>query len=657
MFDYIYTNHQLPIMKKLTIVAVLVSLMRVATAQQVLFKENFTHMPGLNLSNGWTNVSSAAVGWRTSDFYDLYCSYSVIPQYVFFERVAAISGCYGDRLPMPRNNSNVLAYTKSINLQGITDGAVLKFDSYFNGLLAYGKYEKATIEVSTNDGASWTVVQNVPAGKPDSMNTWYVNLSQYTGNSNVRIGFRYSDQNVDNKLGGWAIDNIELYRPAKFDLALESFSPTNNLTSYVQVNNTISHYGKVVNKGLDTIKTFIVNYKRNNSYILSDTISAVVPPLTEYSFIHTIPDTVFNTGSTKITAWVQTAGDANRNNDTVYTTVNGAHFLPKKLVAVEEGTGTINEYGPRGLEYMAVLGSDYNACLVSIHSGDPMELEDYSDYLYDLKYYSGQFFLLDRQYVEPTELFAQFHRYNTHFGYADLELHGGVFGNTIDVGVRVKPAVDMQGDFRLILVITESGVNKDTAGYEQENGYANNSKGPMGGYENKPNPVPAKDVTYHNVARYVSPSADGGQTFATELKYNGSYFHKFNVQMQEGWDKNRLQAIVMLYDYNDTLILNSNKLNYFLSVADNSVEEIKAGIYPNPATNFTSVEFEAETNSSALINIINMNGALVKRIPIEQTQIGKNKLKIDTQHLPTGIYIVNIKTDSDHYILKLQVVR
>lgn len=646
-------NYQ--VMKKLLTLALVITLANQALAQQVLFKENFNSMTGLGLSGGWKGSSTGGVGWRTSDMYNLYCSYSVIPQYAFWARVAAISGCYGDK-GGKRNNQDVFAYTKSINLSSVQGGAMLKYDSYFNKLNAYFKYEKATVEVSINDGASWTVVQNVPAGPgTDSFATWYINLSQYIGYGNVRIGFRYSDQGVDHKYGGWAIDNIELFRPAKNDLALIQFTPTNELSSYTTINNTFVHTGKVLNQSLDTIHNFTINYRRGNSYILSETYNTTLAPLAEFNFSHNIPDTVFQSGKTDITAWVTTAGDANHSNDTVYTAVNGVHFIPKKLVVVEEGTGTWNMFGPRGLVYMNTLHYDNEAALVSVHSSDPMGMKGYSDYFYDLNYYSGQFFMVDRKYVEPTELFTTFTKHQQHFGYADLEMHGGVYGEYIDVGVTVKPATDLSGDFRLLLVVTEDDVKGTGPGWDQANGYAGGVMGVMGKYQTKPDPVPYQDVQYNYVARAILPAPDGGKTFATELKYNGSYYQNFRFRMEEHWDKNKLRAIVMLFNYDDTLILNSSRLNYFLNVAGTEKEEALTGIYPNPADQFTMLQFEAKAKGKADILVTDINGRKVLHIPVQETKAGKNQLKISTASLPAGLYILNVITEQTKHALKLQV--
>ncbi|MCB9045108.1 MAG: T9SS type A sorting domain-containing protein [Chitinophagales bacterium] len=643
-------------MKYLLALTLFMLLTYAGSGQQILFKETFDQMPGLNLNGGWTSKQSGAVGWRTSDMYNLYCSYSVVPQYKYWAKVAAISGCYGDK-GGPRNNKDVFAYTKSINLSAVQGGVVLKYDSYFNRLNAYNKFEKATVEISVNDGASWTVIQDVPAGSAkDSFASWYINLSQYVGYGNVRIGFRYSDQGVDQKYGGWAIDDIILYRPAKNDLALAQFAPFDPAEAYTAINNTYVHTGKVVNMGLDTVHSFTVSYRRDNSYVLSQLFNIAIPPLGQYDITHNVPDTIATIGKVNITAWVSTAGDANTGNDTVHSMLNGVNFIPKKIVAVEAGTATWDQFGPRELVYMDALHYDNDACLVAVHTADPMGVEYYSDYFYNLNYYSGQFFLLDRKYVEPTELFSAFDRYKKHFGYADLVMHGGVYGANIEIGVTVKPAIDITGDFRLLLVITEDKVVGTGGVWDQKNGYAGGAMGTMGDYQNKPDPVPLKDVDYNYVARIITPSPGGDKSFATELKYNGNYYRKFKIPLEDNWDPNKLRAIAMLFRNDDTLILNSNQLSYFLSVAGSEKEQAFTGIYPNPANDFTTLEFDAKSRGKADITITDISGRTMAHIPAAETVVGVNKQRIPTGQLPDGLYIINVITNEARHSLKLKVM-
>lgn len=613
-------------------------------------------MSGLGISGGWTSTTTS-IPWRTSDMYDLYCHYSYIPQYTYWARVAAVSGCYNEDKGSPKNNKNVFLYTKSIDLATMQGGAVLKYDSYFNEMIVSGSPEKATVEISTNGGNSWNIIHNVPPGPTkDSFATWYINLSQYVGYQDVRIGFRYSDQGQNQKYGGWAIDNIEIFRPEQKDLALVQFTPVDSNLSYTVLNNTINHTMTVLNMGLDTVYSFTAKYKRGNSYELSSVITATIPPMGEYRFTHPIPDTVSQTGNIPVTAWVEWTGDANNKNDSATAIVRGAHFNPKKLVLVEEGTGTWNQFGPRGLVYMNTLNSDNEACLVSIHSSDPMAMKPYADYLYELNYYSGQYFLLDRKYVEPQAMLSNFGRMSRHFGYADLQMHGTLYGHYAYIGVDVKPAVDLKGDFKLMIVVTEDELSGLGQEWSQVNGYASGKYGPMGDYHNKPDPVPAKDVKFNYVARAIVPGPDGGKTFATELQHNGSHFQSFYIQLDERWNKNRLRAIAVLYNAKDTVVLNSSKLMHFLNVAGLEKDEQRTGIYPNPANELTNLQFYSNGNERADITVADINGRTLMHLAVAQTNAGDNHVQVPTGNLPAGIYIVNVATAGSKHTLKLQVM-
>src|SRR5690606_34992166 len=108
--------------------------------------------------------------------------------------------------------------------------------------------------------------------------------------------------------------------------------------------------------------------------------------------------------------------------------------------------------------------------------------------------------------------------------------------------------------------------------------------------------------------------------------------------LDDSWDRNRLQAIVMLFNNDDTIVLNSNKLPYFLNVAGGEKEQSLTGIYPNPAHEFTMLEFDAKTNGKADVMVTDVSGRTVLHIPVQETAVGKNQLRISTTNLPGELY-------------------
>lgn len=646
-------------MKNIILLCALLYMTLLTQAQSVFFNEDFDHYQGLNIGGGWyTSEYSGAVGWRTSDMYNLYCADSKVPIQNHFDKVAAISDCHNPRFS-PRNNSNVLMFTPTIDLSAANTGVVLKFDSYFNKRSDINNYtEVATIEVSTNGGATWTIIKNVEPGlSDDTMYARYINLSAYKGFSNVHVGFRYRDLGGDHQLGGWTVDNIKVYEPADKDLGLIAFSPLEKLSSYAIINSTYTHTGTVFNFGTDTAFGYTINYQRKNGPVLSHQVAIPLPPLSAYDFTHSVPDTVFNTGVTEVKAWVELAGDKVADNDTADVTIRGAYFMPQKVVVLEEGTGNWHGYAPQGMVLKNILESDSRTNMISIHTGDPMENKKYDDYIYSLnQFYTAQYYLLDRRLnADPSSVIKLTNSYNRQFGFADIALYGEVYGTELWVTATVKPAIDLQGDYRLAMVITENNVSGTDSSWNQRNFFAGGTLGPMGGFESRPDTILGKDIEYDYVAREIIPSAEG-LPFKTAMLYGQTYTHKFHAVLDSDWDKNNLRAIVMLINNDDTTILNSNRLDYFLNIAEPEVKRQLFSLYPNPANGYTNVVFDAsEAEEHANIFITDISGRVTKEIVTKNLRTGKNTLQIPTNELNNGIYFITLSYGTESSTIKMIV--
>lgn len=612
-------------------------------AQTIFFKEDFNKYTTLKVGGHWnTNTYTAQYGWRTSEMYNLYCSWSKIPQYIFKEKVAAISDCEGF---VPRPNHDVLMYTPHISLGAAKNGVILKYDSYFNGRGTGSTAEKATIEISLNNGQSWTVLDNVtPGSTDDSMSAKYVNLTPYKGNPNILIGFRYNDGGGVHDQGGWAVDNIEIYESEKNDIGLTVFTPLEEPKSYAAIGSAYTHTGRVFNYGTDTVYNYTVNYQKGNGSILSYNVIATLPPLSAFDFTHPVPDTILSIGTADVIAWVELAGDTVADNDTIHTALRGAHFIPKKVVVLEEGTGNWHGYAPQGMVLKNLLETDSKTSIISIHTGDPMEYKSYDDYIYGIdQSYTAQYYLLDRKYnAAPSSLVKLANSYNQHFGFAELDMHAYTVGNDMWLTTTVKPAIDMQGDYRLAMVLTENNVSGSGEEWNQRNFFSGGKRGPMGGFENKPDTILSADIDYDHVAREIIPSPNG-LPFRKEMKYGESYVHKFHAEINPSWNKNNLMAIVMLINNEDSTILNSNRLHHFLNVSSIEKNQLKLRLYPNPATDYTNITFETFTSSKDVsIIITDITGRVVKQIATKSIIKGDNSIQLSTDQFLPGIYLITL---------------
>jgi hypothetical protein len=72
--------------------------------------------------------------------------------------------------------------------------------------------------------------------------------------------------------------------------------------------------------------------------------------------------------------------------------------------------------------------------------------------------------------------------------------------------------------------------------------------------------------------------------------------------------------------------------NYCESVSEHSL--FTSTLYPNPTTHYTTLEFENPTNAIFNLQVFDITG----RVVMEQSAITSNRITLNTQHLPAGIY-------------------
>lgn len=646
-------------MKKLLLLILFLSPFLTVKAQQVLFSENFEYFQGYQIT-GWPQQLNGGYPWQTG-WWNAIGSYCFTPH----NNPTKIAGIVDNYVPNPQTSyltpctgtfpdSLVRLNTPRINLANVSHAA-LKYDSYFIATVQNGKTEAATLEVSTDSGANWSLLQHV-IPDPLGFHTWYADLSAYAGDSNVRIGFKYEDKGET--MGGWMIDNIEVYVPQAKDIALLSVSPEDPLKQYAVINSSVLHKVIILNNGTDTIHSFTLKYQKGSGIIQTYNVSGVqILPFTTDTITHPIPDTVFTVSNEKVTMWAELAGDNNHQNDTAFTNLNGAAFMPQKTLTIEEGTGTYNIFGPRGWVLMNQASTlDFDINEISIHDTDPMGYQSYHDYIHNLNYYYVPYFLFDRKSNIPPENFMdEVFKRKDDFGFANIDVSANLFGNNLSVNATVHPAVDLQGDFRLCLVITEDSVRGTGSGYAQKNAFSGGPI-PMGGFENLPNPVPASQMFYNFVARSITPSPEGvPNMLPANMSYQNSYSYTFNTTLDPSWDKNRLKAMVLLLRVNDTSILNSKKIYSNLYVLDAAPPSLNAGVYPNPTSDNVYLYCYLDAPEKLNWIISDLTGRTVKTGVLQGFNTGRNEINIPVTDLNNGMYLLTLKSKTAKKTMRLDV--
>ncbi|RYZ56290.1 MAG: T9SS type A sorting domain-containing protein [Sphingobacteriales bacterium] len=646
-------------MKQLFTFLLLLNFSFPVAAQQVIFDEDFESFQGYQIP-GWTQ-QAYGYPWETG-YAEALGSHCFQPddnptKVAGVKDNWACSTCYVCNYTFA--DSLVRLITPAQDLSGL-NAAALEFDSYFLGTSKNGKTETATIEVSVDAGLSWTPVLQV---QPDGagFHRWYADLNAFAGYPDVRIGFRYQDKGEI--MSGWMIDNIRIFLPAPNDISVQSVTPRDSLQWYEVVGDAVIHKAEILNYGTNPITGFTLKYKKGNGPVYSHFVTGLqLQPLQKILITHPHPDSVLAVTREKVTMWAELPGDNIHNNDTGYTYLHGAAFMPKKRLVIEEGAATWSIYGLRGWTLMnGVPGNDLDVTQISIHGEpDPMGNDAYDDYLYYLDNYFIPYLLFDRIVnVKPDSFYQHIQKMKGNFGFADLELTGGLNGSAAWINAVIKPAVNLSGDFRLVMVITEDSVRGTGPGFEQRNGWAGNNLG-LGqwmGLENKPDPVPASDMFYNFVARTAYPTPEGIiNMLPQQLSYQSTYNYYFNTQIDPSWNRDRLKAFVLLVNNNDSTILNSGMLPWMLNIHDVSASLETYGVYPNPARSVANVFFTLEQTEQIGWTLTDISGKIVRSAPRQSYFPGRNDIPVAVEDLTPGIYFISLMSEHAKRTMKLIVL-
>lgn len=186
---------------------------------------------------------------------------------------------------------------------------------------------------------------------------------------------------------------------------------------------------------------------------------------------------------------------------------------------LEEATGTWCGWCPRGMVTLEYLKGKYPDFIgVAAHCGDIMQDDIYGYGLARMVEGGFPSGLVNRTKIVDMNKSSSESAYKSALNNrpaASLQLSKPEFSadsTAISVDLTAKFAFNhsMANEcFRFAYVLTEDNVRGTTDDYTQQNYYAGGSKGVMGGFESLPSVVPASQMVYNDVARYISGSFYG----------------------------------------------------------------------------------------------------------------------------------------------------
>jgi hypothetical protein len=570
------------------------------------------------------------------------------------------------------NKNNDVLMTVAVDLSGFTF-VYMSFASFFY----YGYYdaqENAYVRISTDGGSSWTTVKTLSGG---IWNTELVDLSDYAGNSNVMIGFKYSDGGGWNY--GWAIDDLKIYEPlAGPDISVSSvhvgaIDPTPTFVDYPKslVDRSLEARAYLLNKGTEPITSFDFEWSDGiNSY--SQSFSGIsVDPLTTYEVIAE-DEYLVQSGSHVLTFSFGNinggSNDPDQNDNAGTFTVEGVTPDPDKVYLVEERTGTWCGWCVRGIIFMDYMRATYPDKFIGIavHNGDPMKNTTYDN---GINAYANYFpsAVGDRvSVIDPAEMEQNFLERIDIVPSVKLNATASynVTSGELTVHAEGYFTQNLSGDYRFNAILVEDSVQGTTSGYDQANYYSISTygnSGPMGGFEDMDGTIDASEIYYMQVGRDLlsDPATFKGQPGSLPSTINAGETHSydFTYSVPSTYNINHCTVVVTANKYSTDDILNATAAKISITTGvDNTAANAALHVYPNPASSEVVLNMQIPNAVDVSVDIFNQLGQVVES---EDYGIisGLQNMKLDASSWPAGIYEVRVKSGDQFHSKKLVIGR
>ena len=538
-----------------------------------------------------------------------------------------------NNVPLTPDN---LVTSPLIDLTTVTAGNVFLLFDRQAGDAGYPA-EKYSVYVTTTNVAG-DIIATTPLlteTLPDNeFATKAVDLSPFIGQS-VYISFRHYDCVDQYRI---IVDNVTLKSLPPNDVALKKL----NIAKFIVKDTNYPIAVLVENKGSNPITSLQITSNDGTNEII-ETFSLnlapgqqeVVAPPTPLNYASVAEKNL----SVTITQ-VNGVADINPADNAISTSFRVVSQNSPKKVVFEEGTGTWCGWCPRGTVAMDYGTTTYpdNFIGIAVHNGDPMVLAAYN---------SGAGFSgfpgmnVDRL-VKGTDISnSQVNRFiesrKNLVVPAELNASGTLVGRDLNITASATfRTVYSQANLRLAVVISEDGVRGTTTGYRQSNYYSGGGNGPMGGYENLPNPVPAAQMVYDHVGRALLGGYAGQPESVPTIITDGLVANQaFSYTIPDTYNLENMHLVVMLLDAGTGEIINARTV--LLSTLGTTQAETNKNyltIYPNPATEY----FRIQADYNVDIQVYDASGKLA----LSKTNVSSNQ-NVPVKGLAKGVYIVKMQ--------------
>ncbi len=503
------------------------------------------------------------------------------------------------------------------------------------------------VRISTTDDevASFTTIALTVPAELTTPNIRALRLDDYVGTT---IHFAFRNNSNDKFL--LYMDNISVQVFKSNDVVLRSV----NVEKYNPADTDIPVRVNIQNYGGDQLTTLVFTWSLGEESH-TDTLSNInLNTLVTRELTHSVRfnpgaagEYTINVSVTEPNGVEDEAPEDNGGSRKLYTL---AEQLPKKVV-VEEATGTWCGWCPRGTVAMDIIGSQHAAVAIpiAVHNSDPMAIAEYDTPFGGTigGYPSGH---VDRKQVDidPSTFVAALNGLRNRRVPVQVLTESVFNEDTRTATIKGTASLSIPteaNDLRFVCVVTESDVRGTGTAWNQVNFYAGGGNGPMGGYENLPDPVPANQMKYDFVARALLGGFDGLENSIPDaVEANETFEIEFSYVVPQAYNVENMKAIIFVLDEETGEILNGDIVDLGqTTVSVPLVPTGKTSLYPNPATETINLTVDYQTDAPVNVRIYTTYGQLVRDLGLLNLSSGSASERINIADLQSGMYLLELR--------------
>lgn len=630
-----------------------------ALSAQVYLSEDFNGS-GTTMPSGWSmeTADASSDGWLRDASGNLASQYWGYP-----DNGTKIMSTNDDNCDCDKSADRLIFPT--VDLSSAAAPFVL-FEKYFFAQTYSGSTESASLEISTDGGASWDVVSVIPGNDIQAWQTVAYSIADYVGEGDVIVSVVYNDD------GGWmfgfGIDNASIQeQPQGLNVSVTTFDaaplidavPTLYIESSVIVGRDIYFAVGLSNTNGEDIVSLDITVSNGSESVTESFSNLNLSWLGNTTVVLTdpIPAAAGNNDYT-VTISNVNGGDDDDMSDNSNSTggIAGVMLHPDKVVLIEEATGTWCGWCVRGTVMMDYMTENYsnNFIGIAVHNEDPMMVADYDSWIGGfIGGYPSSLADRDGSEYDPLDMESITVEKAVDAPAATIDVTHSLSGNTITINLTANYNENLNGDYRLNAILVEDHLSGSGSTWGQTNYYSGGPYGPMGGFEDEGSPVTG--LFYDHVGRALVGGVDGD---ASSLPSSGtagsSYNYSYTITKNASWNAGYLKTVGVMINNSTGEIVNAKMSSNALVVNEVTTLDNSLILYPNPSNGVFNLQSNMMNARKATVRVYSSTGELVLSRQIQDIRFQNT---LDIQEFGSGLYTIVIDADGSSATRRVTVTK